>query len=368
MTDISIAAIIVSGGYSSRMGSFKPFLNFGDKTAIETLIGTYKSAGIKDIIVVAGYKGDEVAEKIQDSGAICVQNENYAGGMFTSVVKGIKALDLSVSAFFMNPVDIPLVKSTTIETLRNKYPECGKGIIYPEFRGKVGHPPLVDCKYREAILNSDGEGGLKRVLKEYSYDSICVPVIDRAVLMDMDTEKDYEMLLEYFTAAAPDLEECYSILDIYGVPESIVRHCRKVMEVSLEILYYLGNAGFNLDERALKAAAILHDMAKSEKNHARAGQELLQRMGYPQVGSIIGSHTDIEVGEKGGITESEILYLADKLVREDRRISIEERFGNSLDKFKDNPEAMRKIENRRTAAYKIVKKIEAATGREFIGG
>lgn len=361
----NMAAIIVSGGYSSRMGSFKPFLKFGEKSAIETVIDTYESAGVKDVIVIAGHKGDEVAEKLKGSGVVCVQNENYAEGMFTSVVKGIKALDTGVSAFFMQPVDIPLVKSHTIETLGNRYQECGKGIIYPEFRRKAGHPPLIDCRYCEAILNSDGEGGLKRVLAAYEEDSICVPVSDKAVLMDMDTKKDYEMLLEYYHAAAPDLEECFSILEIQGVPDDIVRHCRKVMEVSLEIHYGLGNAGLGLNVHILKAAALLHDMAKSEKNHARAGGELLQKMGYGQVGSVIGSHTDIEVDEKSRITESEILYLADKLVKEDRRISIEDRFGNSLDKYRDNPEAVRKIESRSNAAYKIIKKIETATGRSF---
>jgi len=203
MKNTSIAAIIVAGGYSSRMGDFKPFLQFGEKSAIEMLIDTYKSAGINNIIVVAGYKGSEVAEKIKGSGTTCIQNENYARGMFTSVIKGVKALDTSVSAFFMQPVDIPLVKKYTIEVLKNKYGESGKGIVYPDFCGRIGHPPLIDCKYREAILRSNGEGGLKRILHEYSCDSINAPVFDKAVLMDMDTKEDFEKLLEYFNAAAP---------------------------------------------------------------------------------------------------------------------------------------------------------------------
>lgn len=367
MKNISVAAIIVSGGYSSRMGSFKPFLKFGEKSAIETIVDTYKSSGINNIIVVAGYRGSEVAEKLKASSATCVQNENYAEGMFTSVIKGVKALDTGVSAFFMHPVDIPLVKKHTIEVLKNKYRESGKGIIYPEFCGALGHPPLIDCRYKEAILRSSGEGGLQRILREYRGDSINAPVFDRAVLMDMDTKEDFEKLLEYFRAAAPDMDECCSILDIYKVPVSIIRHGRKVAEVSLEILHSLDNAGYELDEGALKAAAMLHDIAKKEKSHARAGEKLLHEMGYTKVGSIIGSHTDIEVDE-GRITEGEILYLADKLVREDRAISLEERFQHPLDKYRDNPEVLKKIENRIDAAYKIIKKIEAATGQVFIYG
>jgi len=368
MKNTSIAAIIVSGGYSSRMGSFKPFLKFGEKSAIEIIIDTYKSSGINNIIVVAGYKGNEVAEKLRESGTTCIQNENYAEGMFTSVIKGVKALDKSVSAFFMHPVDIPLVKKYTIEVLRNKYLESGKGIVYPDFCGRIGHPPLIDSKYREAILRSNGEGGLQRNLKEYSCDSIYIPVFDKATLMDMDTKEDFAKLLAYFNTLSPDMEECYSILDIYNVSKNIIRHSRKVSEVCDLILQSLGSEGKKLNESALKAAAMLHDIAKKEENHALAGEQILKRLGYEKVGSIIGSHIDIEEVDKGRITESEILYLADKLVREDKVISIDERFKHSLNKYKDNPEVLKKIENRRDAAYKIIKKIEAATDKGFMYG
>ncbi|HWQ41769.1 MAG TPA: NTP transferase domain-containing protein [Desulfosporosinus sp.] len=365
LNNTSITTIILSGGYSSRMGSFKPFLKFGEKSVIEIIIDAYKSAGINNIIVVTGYKGTEVAAKLRESGVMCLQNENHAEGMFTSVIKGVKALDTSVSAFFIHPADIPHVKKYTIEGLINKYLESGKGIIYPDFCGQMGHPPLIDCKYREAILRSNGEGGLQKILNGYACDSVYLPVFDKAVLMDMDTKEDYKKLLDYFNAAAPDMEECCSILDIHKVPENIIRHCRRVSEVSSEIFHSLSNAGYELNEGALKAAAMLHDLAKKEENHAQVGEKILREIGYEKVGSIIGSHTDIEVDDQGGITESEILYLADKLVREDQVISIEERFKQSLNKYQDNLEVLRKIKNRRDAADKIIKKIEAATGKGF---
>jgi len=368
MKDTCIAAIIVSGGYTSRMGSFKPFLRFGEKSAIETLIDTYKSSGINNIIVVTGYKGDEVTEKLRGSGAKCIHNENYADGMFSSVIKGIGALDTDVSAFFMHPVDIPLVKKCTVNALKSMYLKSGKGIVYPDFCGRLGHPPLIDRKYREAILNSNGEGGLKKILEGYSFDSLNVPVFDRATQMDMNTKEDYERLLEYYNIAAPDLEECSSILGIYNVPENIIKHCRKVSEVSVEILQSMDNTQNKLDGCALKAAAMLHDIAKNKENHALAGEIILKEIGYEHIGSIIGSHTDVEVDDKGRITESEILYLADKLVREDKVISIDERFKQSMNKYQDNPEILKNIEKRRDAAYKVIRKIEAATGKGFIYG
>lgn len=366
MGNNKIASIIVAAGFSSRMGSFKPFLNFGGIKAVEMVVDTHKSAGISDIIVVTGFNGNEVEEVLKASEVRCVFNESYENGMFTSVVKGVEALDKNVDAFFMHPVDIPLVKRHTLEILKNNRSKSCKGIIYPEFCGKKGHPPLIDRKYKQSILESNGEGGLKRILDRYPEDSLHAAVFDRAVTMDMDTREDYEELLRYYNAAAPDIEECNSILSIYKVPDNIIRHCREVARVSLVMLNSLKTAGCPLDEDALEAAALLHDIAKREKNHAQAGGELLKELGYGKVGEIIASHTDIEVNENAIITENEILYLADKLVNEDKVISVEERFRHSLEIYGNNPQALEKIKRRWNTAEKIARKIEKATGRGLV--
>lgn len=365
MMDKNIAAVIVSGGYSSRMGNFKPLLEFGNKSAIQIIADTYKNSGINNIIVVTGYRRGEIEEVFKGTGVKCIYNENYANGMFTSVREGVKVLEDNVSAFFMHPVDIPLIKQHTIEVLKDIYSVCGKGIIHPHFCGRVGHPPLIDCKYKNAILSSSGEGGLRRIIEEYSYDSAYAHVLDKAVVMDMDTKEDYEEMLKYYGATAPDMEECFVISDMYAVPENIRKHCMKVAELSIDIFDSLDKKGFLLNEYALMAAAMLHDIAKKEKDHAKVGENILKEIGYDKVGSIIGSHTDIEVDDEKWITENEILYLADKLVKEDKVISMEERFGYSLKKYKDNKEAVSKIRRRMNAAYKIVNKIQTATGKGF---
>lgn len=365
---MSIAAIIVAGGYSSRMGDFKPFLYFGDETAIEMLVNTYKSVGINQIIVVTGYRGNEIEERLKGFEVFCIQNECFAKGMFTSIQAGSAALGSDVTAFFIQPVDIPLVKKSTVEALIKQYIGGGKGILYPEFCGNIGHPPLIDCRYREAILKSNGEGGLKNLLQVYADDSMHVPVFDKSILMDMDTKEDYEALLAYYYSNAPDLKECYRILELYHVPDNIVKHCREVTLVSEEILCSLQNAGCFLNVQALMAATMLHDIAKSQRNHALAGKDLLSCIGYCEVGDIIGSHTNIEVDDEGEITESEILYLADKLVREDRMISLVERFDSARKKYRNDPEALSNIEHRRDAAYKIIQKIESVTHTGFIYG
>ncbi len=363
-----IASIIVAAGYSSRMGSFKPLLKFGTHTVVETVINTHRNAGVEDIILVVGHRGSEITERLKHSGVVCVVNENYSQGMYSSVVKGVEALDDDIETFFMQPVDIPLVKKHTLELLKNKYHECGTGILYPTFFGKQGHPPLIDCKYKHAIVNGDGERGLKRLLESFSHDALCVPVLDEAILMDMDTQEDYEKLLSYFHRDAPSRKECYAILNHYNVPDHIVKHCIKVARISMDILNNLKGSGYELDDAALEAAALLHDVVRREKNHAQTGAMILKEIGYGYVGHIISTHTDIEVDEHEKITENEILYLADKLSKEDQFMLLEERLQQCLTVYSDDLEALRKIKKRYDAAEKIMKKIKKIPGKGFMYG
>ncbi|CAB1245936.1 DVU_1551 family NTP transferase [Clostridium sp. MT-14] len=359
------AGIVLSAGYSSRMGDFKPLLKFGKYTAVEMAVNTFIASGIDDVVVVTGYRGNEVREVLGDFGIRCIENKNYPQGMYSSIVEALRVLDSKVKAFFMLPVDIPLVKVDTVKSLGSKYASCGSGILYPVFRGKKGHPPLIDCKYKSMIENWEKPGGLKNFLNEFNSDSVNVPVCDNGIIMDMDTREDYLGLLKYFNSKAPSKEECYCILADYSVPDNIIKHCEKVSQVCACILKKLNKKGYNFDADVLEAAALLHDISRKSRSHALAGANILRKLGYGHIGDLIGTHMNIEVGENDEISENEILYLADKLVEEDRCVSLRHRFDKALLKYIDNAEVKIKIEKRLRDAEKIMNKVEKVVGEKI---
>ena len=362
MTGDRIAVIIIAAGYSSRMNGFKPMYQFKERTAVERLIDTYRSSGIRDIYIVVGYNSTELINRIKDPEVVWVMNESYAEGMLTSIKRGILALDKKISAFFMQPVDIPLIKTKTLDFLTDTYYKCNKGVIYPAFDGEKGHPPLICCKYSTLITNSPDEGGLKQILKKFENDSVCVPVCDKAILMDMDRTEDYEKLLAYDRLNAPDMDECQAIRRYYNVPEPVCRHCDAVERIAHMLFMKLSLCGVRLDGDALFAAALLHDMVRYEKKHAAAGADIVRSMGYNFVGDIIATHMDLEVREGEPLTENEILYLADKIIEGDRICSLDEKFSQALRDKGDSPEAIVNIKKRWQAAKLIVDKIERITG------
>lgn len=353
-----IGAIIIAAGYSSRMDGFKPLLKFGNQTAVERVVATHQLAGVDQIILVLGHRADEIRPFFKDKPLDLVINEKFAEGMYTSIVKGITQLNEEIDAFFIHPADIPLVKPETVKYLMEISDESCKGIIYPCFLGERGHPPLIHKKYQNPILENKKDGGLKLLLALYEADAVDLPLTDEAILMDMDTRADYEALLAHNALTAPNLCECYAIWDKYQLPENIRSHCEKVKQTAMGLAEQLTEKGVNLDQSDLRAAALLHDIAKTEKNHAYKGGELLRKMGYLKVGDIIADHIDIVVEADKAITENEILYLADKLVKDDQLMDLEARKNQMLDFYKDNPIATEKITKRYQNAELILQKIK----------
>ncbi|MDD3343008.1 MAG: NTP transferase domain-containing protein [Sulfurospirillaceae bacterium] len=365
MSKKTIAVLIIAAGYSSRMHDFKPLLPFGDRTAIERLVQTYQSHGIEHIYVVTGYRQEDIIATLKSDSIHVVHNEDYDKGMFSSIQKGISAMDKNIEAFYMQPVDLPLIKVQSLERLYEAYKREQKGVIYPVFFGRKGHPPLINMKYKEQICLSDGEGGLKRVLESFSADALYVDVYDKAVLMDMDTKEDYYNLLAYEAMHAPTKEECLAIMMQNKVPHRVIKHCEAVEKIAYEFYTWVASFGLNIDIYALSAAALLHDIVREEKDHATVGAHKIREMGYASIGAIIETHMDIVVDETKPLNANELLYLADKVVGEESVCGLEKRFEKTLKKCEGNEEALKYIHKRLTSARCIIRKIETITCKAF---
>lgn len=354
---IKISLIILAAGYSSRMGDFKPLLKIKNRTALEHIVDSFNKADVKDIIVVIGHNAQEIKNVYQGPEIKFVYNKFYDEGMYSSVIEGVKNLAKENDGFFILPVDIPSINQITIEEIKKAFTNSGKGIIYPNFNGVRGHPPLISTKYINKIINHDEKGGLKNLLDNYESDSWDIEVVDQGILLDMDTPEDYKNLLNYNkNYNIPNMEECKAILAKYCISEKIIKHCEKVREVALKISKKLINKGCSFNLRLIESSALLHDIKKGQPQHAVKGAELLYKLNYPNVAEIIRSHMDIIVEERG-ITEKEIIYLSDKMVVEDRIVSLDERFQRSLNKFKANKEISKSIERRMKNAKRIQEKL-----------
>jgi HD superfamily phosphodiesterase len=165
----------------------------------------------------------------------------------------------------------------------------------------------------------------------------------------------------------PTIRECLVMLsDTFCVEKNVHDHCRAVMRIALKMGDAIVRfAGVEIDLELLAAAGLLHDSARKQSHHAVAAAKILKEMGFHPVAEIVREHMDINIRDAVEINEKEIVYLADKLVQGNMPISLEEKFGNKLKKYADNPEALSGIQKRLNDAIKIKKKLESATGRSL---
>lgn len=354
-----IVALIPAAGYSSRMGHFKPLLPLGNSSVIQEAVERFRRAGIEDIRVIIGHRAEEIAPVLEALKVKKIFNSDYANGMLSSILVGLRSLESRIKGVFLLPADTPLVKPATIASIAAEHRRSGAGIVYPCFEGSRGHPPLIS-KDLISKLPDDCPGGFRSYLGQYEEQAVDLDVADQSILMDCDTHEDYLELQAYcLREYIPTERECLALLKLNGASEDLIAHSRMVAEVARSLAADLMAAGLSLDIELVTASALLHDLAKGEQDHARAGEIFLENLGYDQVARIVGLHTDLFPAQPA-LDETDLVYLADKLVQRDNLVSLEERFGGPLKKFSHRPEVLEAIERRLKDARTIKRLIEKA--------
>jgi HD superfamily phosphohydrolase YqeK len=149
----------------------------------------------------------------------------------------------------------------------------------------------------------------------------------------------------------------------FPAAKSVLEHGRKVAQVAVRLVKELNRSGSLLNSDLVAAAGLLHDMAKGEPDHAKSGEKLLKELDFPAVAKIVGSHRDIIPRKEGQLSEEEVLYLADKMVRGNRLVHLQESYQMTQDRFASDPEARAAAEKRWANTFLIQEKVERQTGR-----
>lgn len=358
-----IAAVVLAGGLSSRAPGFKPLLPLGGGTVISAVLDLFREAGVDDIIVVTGYRSSGLTPLLDRLGARPVLNERYEEGMFSSVVAGVQALYADTDAFFLLPADMPLVRCSTLSALSKAYARGKPDVVYPVFRKERGHPPLISGRCIRDILAGNRPEGLRTLLQEHEARSQDVPVMDEGILLDIDTAEDYGVVAARFgRRMLPSPAERDAILAVAEASEQVIRHCRIVADTARAIAEALNRAGMQLDVDLITCAGLLHDLAKGKPHHALTGARMLITMGFPEVADIVAAH-HAPGSEKGLVIDAaSVLFLADKLVIEDRIVSLDERFRTSLNRYAGDEAVLSRVRQRFHYARLVQNAVEQATG------
>ncbi len=134
-----------------------------------------------------------------------------------------------------------------------------------------------------------------------------------------------------------DEKEIEKFYEIYQVPDHIIAHMRAVAEVQEKILQRIDPEEAVFDREVLRKAALLHDLVRLRREHAKKGAEILEKEGYDEIAPLIALHHSPDQGNRRAestqqLSAADVLFFSDKLVQGEHEIQMEERFEASLKK------------------------------------
>ena len=194
-----ICGLILAAGVSSRMGTFKPLLPIGDTVFIKRLIGQMREAGSRRVVVVTGYRHEELEETLrEETAAGCVvtafNSRFYDTQMLDSVKLGIsRVMELSgeegepFDRILLSPSDVVMSPKWIFDSVTEKEAD----FIRPMYHGEPGHPVLIRDTLFETILRYDGERGLRGAVENSGREILEINAEEPCILLDADTREDY---------------------------------------------------------------------------------------------------------------------------------------------------------------------------------
>ncbi|TWD94594.1 molybdenum cofactor cytidylyltransferase [Neobacillus bataviensis] len=199
---IPIRAVVLAAGVSSRMGKFKPLLPIDGKPMLEIVLTKVLSFPFQKVLAVVGYKGNELKEAInlEDDRFNWIINEQFSEGLSTSIKAAIRFGNNETKGVLIFLGDQPLLRPSTIdqilEVIIGKGLAQSKCIVQPTFNGTPGHPVFISASMIPYLKTITGDQGAKPIFK-FADHHIYVPINDEWTVLDVDTNQDYQNIVNH---------------------------------------------------------------------------------------------------------------------------------------------------------------------------
>jgi len=191
-----VSAILLAAGESKRIGKPKLLLPFGKGTILGQTIDNLLSSKVGEVIVVVGYRAQEMIKAIANRPVKVVVNPFYHQGMSTSIIVGLSLVDGKARRLMVALADQPLINNKVFNRLVEESLGADKGITIPIYRGKRGNPIIFSTKYKEELLSLKGDVGGKQIIKQHPDDILEVAIDSKSINIDIDTIGNYYSYLK----------------------------------------------------------------------------------------------------------------------------------------------------------------------------
>jgi molybdenum cofactor cytidylyltransferase len=194
---VTIAALLLAAGESTRMGRLKQLLPWDGMPLVAWQAGQLREAGADDVVVVLGHAAEEIRASVPDFARVAV-NEAYKQGRATSLRRGAGALPDGIEAVLILSVDQPR-PSWLARRLIERWRDGRPRIVSPRFEAGFGHPILLDGSLLPELREvREDTMGLRALIDRHVAEAVSVRIANQAVHVDLNTPSDYESALTAF--------------------------------------------------------------------------------------------------------------------------------------------------------------------------
>jgi len=165
-----LAAVILAGGASRRMGSPKALVSYQGASFLEHLLGVTRHPAIGVRRVVLGPDAEAISQQVTLASDEMVVNRDWELGQLSSIHAALRSLPEGTQGMLLCPVDHPLVSAALVDALVRTFLETRAPVVLPMFEGRRGHPVIFAAAVYEELLRAPMDTGARAVVRAHKSD------------------------------------------------------------------------------------------------------------------------------------------------------------------------------------------------------
>jgi molybdenum cofactor cytidylyltransferase len=181
-----LAAVILSGGASRRMGSPKALLSYQGRPFLEHLLDVAHHPKIGLRRIVLGADREPIAKEVNLALDEIVINEQWEKGQLSSIHAALRSLPAQTDGILVLLIDHPLISEVLVGELVDNFYTSGKSIVLPVYEGRRGHPVIFSSSLYQELMNAPLETGARSVVWAHAGDVQVVQTNEEGCVLDLN--------------------------------------------------------------------------------------------------------------------------------------------------------------------------------------
>jgi molybdenum cofactor cytidylyltransferase len=192
-----LAAVILSGGASQRMGSPKALLPYQGRPFLEHLLEVTSHPKIGARRIVLGAHAELIADAVRLAANEVVINAEWEKGQLSSIQAGIRSLPAGTDGMILCLIDHPLISATLVDELIVRFysgPTIPP-IALPVYQGKRGHPVIFSSGVYQELMTAPLEQGARSVVWAHSGEVAEVMTPEQGCVLNLNDPETMQRVL-----------------------------------------------------------------------------------------------------------------------------------------------------------------------------